>query len=81
MISYARNWTLLLFFLTLSHAVMIQQRNRKTIVIPEVYKRSRKTKASTTTFQPHKCYNSTVEFSIIGQARHEKDFVSWFGRI
>ena len=28
MISYARNGTLLLFFLTLSHAVMIQQRNR-----------------------------------------------------
>ena len=28
MISYARNWTLLLFFLTLSHAIMIKQRNR-----------------------------------------------------
>ena len=28
MISYAHNRTLLLFFLTLSHAIMIKQRNR-----------------------------------------------------
>ena len=29
----------------------------------------------------HKGYSSAVKFSIIGQSRHEKDLVFWFGRI
>ena len=52
MISYARSWTLLLFFLTLSHAVMIQQLNRNHCGTGSVQK-SRKIKASTTTFRRH----------------------------
>ena len=50
MTSYARNQALLLFFLTLSHAVMIQQRNRNHCDTGSVQK-SRKIKASTTTSQ------------------------------
>ena len=34
-----------------------------------------------TTFRPYTGYNSAIEFSIIGQSRHEKDLVFWFGRI
>ena len=52
MTSYARNQAILLFFLTLSHAVMIQQRNRNRCGTESVQK-SRKVKASTTTFRLH----------------------------
>ena len=52
MTSYAHNWDLLLFFLTLSHALMIQQRNRNHCGTGSVQK-SRKIKASTTTFRLH----------------------------
>ena len=71
MTSYARNQALLLFFLTLSHAVMIQQRNRNRCGTESIQK-SRKVKASATTSRPHKGYNSAVKFNIIGQSRHEK---------
>ena len=53
MTSYARNQALLLFFLTLSHAVMIQQRKRNRCDTGSVQK-SRKVKPSATTSRPHR---------------------------
>ena len=52
MISYARNQAILLFFLTLSHAVMIQQRNHNRCDNGSVRK-IRKIKEFTTTFRLH----------------------------
>ena len=52
MTSYARNQALLLFFLTLSHAIMIQQRNRNRCGTGSVQK-SQNVKASITTFRLH----------------------------
>ena len=80
MISYACSWTLFLFFLTLSHAIIIKQLNRNCYDIESVRK-SRKIKASTTTFRLHNGYSPSIEFIIIGQSRHEKDLVSGLMRI
>ena len=80
MISYARNWTLLLFFLTLSHAIMIKQRDRNRCDTGSVRK-SRKINGFTTTFRLHNGYNPSIEFIIIGQSRHEKDLVLCLMRI
>ena len=44
-------------------------------------KKSRKIKASTTTFWLHKGYSSSIEFIIIDQSRHEKDLVLCLMRI
>ena len=50
-------------------------------MVPEVYKKSQKVTASTTTSRLHTNYNSAVNFSIIGQSRHEKDLVLCLMRI
>ena len=68
-----RRWKEFLSFIPwVSHAVMIQQQNHNCCDTGSVQK-SRKVKASATTFRPYTGYNSAIEFSIIGQSRHEKD--------
>lgn len=67
------HWKEFLSFIPwVSHAVMIQQQNHNCCDTGSVQK-SRKVKASATTFRPYTGYNSAIEFSIIGQSRHEKD--------
>ena len=67
------------------------------VVIPEVYlynlllivsykfnacqQKSRKIKASATTFRQHNGYSLSIEFIIISQSRHEKDLVFCLMRI
>ena len=59
---------------------MIQywKRNRRD---NESVQKIRKIKASTSTFRLHNGYNPSIEFIIIGQARHEKDLVLCLMRI
>ena len=81
MTSYARNQTLLLFFLTLSHAIMIQQWNRNRCGTGSVQKKSENQGFRHNFLTTHKGYNSAVKFNIIGQSRHEKDWVFCLMRI
>ena len=81
MTSYARNQALLLFFLTLSHAVMIQQRSRNRYDSGSVQKKPESQSFRHNFPATHKGYNSAVEFIIIGQSRHEKDLVLCLMRI
>ena len=60
--------------------IIIKQRNRNLCDTGSVRK-SRKINGFTTTFRLHNGYNPSIEFIIIGQARHEKDLVLCLSRI